>query len=96
MPQVIAPQTAAAAAEFIPTQIGQCGSIHVDGPIGAAEVIPVMQPNSDGTWRQFSTEAEGDIELSAENRAIVIPLPIGKIRVEKPITASAVGVRWEY
>ena len=77
---------------------GAPGCLSIIGAIGSEEII-VQRPLNDDPdpanaahWGQLTIDTV-DIKLTATAHAKAIPVGM-LIRVEKPATAAAVGVRW--
>lgn len=90
MPEIIAETTAAATYETtISTQnINQ--ALSVRGDLGT-DVIGIEQQNPDGSWSIVEDE-KGLVQLASDRKVIGVYAAVGRIRINKPVTASAVAV----
>ncbi len=96
---LIAPTTAAASVVINTATMARPGCLSIIGDLAGSEVVSIQIPKNtdpDATtnahWKNY-TQADEVRNLRVGNDAEAIPVDL-VIRLVKPVTASAVGVRW--
>lgn len=99
----IAKQTAAASAMFKTNSMPLPGVLSIIGVLGVSETVTVEIPTledyngvdlaNDAHWTALYQDGS-PVTLTSTHNAECIPIGL-MVRIKKPVTSAAVGVRWE-